>query len=121
MPLSDIAVDPTTGDLLMVDGDLVLLTDSGDALVQAIRVALRTWRGEWFLNATFGADYRGKILRKNPPRAQVMSEVRRVVEAVPGVRRVVQLAVDYDRAARRLDVTDGVVEADNNELLEFTG
>ena len=66
----DLKLDADTHDLVFEDGDLVIERDPGEVLAQRVRVRLRTWLGEWYLDAGFGTDYRGTIL--------VRSEERRV-------------------------------------------
>ena len=112
MATTDLELDPDTHDLVVRDGELQIQRDEGEVVTQRIRTRLRTWCGEWFLDAAFGVDYFGKILIKAPSLEQVLAEVREQIEAVPGVRRIVQLDVDYDAAGRILRITDGVVETD---------
>lgn len=61
-----------TNDLVIENGDMVLV-DHEQAIGQAIRDRLSTFRGEWFLDTQFGPDYRDEILVKNPPLELVTS------------------------------------------------
>jgi len=115
--LTDLPLDPDTHDLLFTGGDLVML-DPGDALAQRIRIRLRSWKGEWYLDSTFGVDYRGKVLVKNADRAVVANQFRSIVESTPGVARIVTFETDYDATARKMTITRCAVEADSGALVE---
>jgi len=103
------------GDLAIENGDLVLLTGA-DAIRQHLKIRLRTFKGEWFLDQRLGVPYFDKILVKNPSLPQVTSLYRKVITDTPGVTALLDLAVSLDNAARRLTVTfaaettDGPVE-----------
>lgn len=53
-----------TNDLIIDKGDIVMLSHS-QAIGQAIRDRLATFKGEWFLDLQFGPDYRKDTLLKN--------------------------------------------------------
>lgn len=49
-------------DLIMADGDLVLTTTRTEIAAQTLGITLKTYRGEWFLNTTFGVPYLQEII-----------------------------------------------------------
>lgn len=49
-------------DLIMDDGDLVLTTTRTEIAAQTLGITLKTYRGEWFLNTTFGVPYLQEII-----------------------------------------------------------
>ena len=107
----DARLDPATHDLAYVDGTVALTADEGETIAQRIRIRLRRWRGEWFLDGAAGVDYKGRIFRKGASLSGVLDELRREILGVPGVRRIVQLDVRYDRTTRTLTLSDILVEA----------
>lgn len=61
--------EDTSGDLVVENGSLQsLVHDEGvSEAAQRIRSRLLTVKGEWFLNVSFGLDYRGVIWKKSIP------------------------------------------------------
>lgn len=100
----DIALDPETGDLLMRDGDLVLISGA-EAIAQHIRMRLSCWLGEWVLDRTVGFPLVDRVFVANPNIPLISSLVRRTIEDTPGVVSVTALALDFDRSARTLSGT----------------
>ena len=115
VPQVDLELDPETHDLkLNEDGtDLVVLRDEPTVIAQRIRVRLRMWKGSWFFDADAYVDYRNKILIKSPQLSVVTGELRRVIESTPGVKRILQLEVDYDAEKRVFKAIDGIVELES--------
>ncbi len=81
-------------DLVFTEGRLTIVTGSA-ARAQRIRIALKHFRGEWFLDQNQGTDYFGKVLGKATDRAR-RAELRRRILGVPGVAEIqsIELAVD---------------------------
>ena len=61
----DLKLDDLTNDISLSSGDLVTVTGLEEA-GQRIRDRLKTFITEWFLDLSYGVDYLGKILVKNP-------------------------------------------------------
>lgn len=61
----DLKLDNLTNDISLSSGDLVTVTGLEEA-GQRIRDRLQTFITEWFLDLSYGVDYIGKILVKNP-------------------------------------------------------
>lgn len=55
--MSDLYLDPDTGDLSIVGGDLVAIVNKQDAALQSVRMILNTYKGEWFRNILFGVPW----------------------------------------------------------------
>lgn len=91
-------------DLTLEKGDLDLV-DGVDAIAQHLRIRLRTFKGEWFLDERIGVPFFDTILVKNANLAAVQSVLRRAVLTTPGITGIDQLDVDLDAATRVLTVT----------------
>ena len=90
-------IDPDTGDLELVDGDLVwLITDAqrADFMKQKIRSRLQFFLGEWFLNTAEGIPYYRDIFVKGVTLDDVRRIFRRAIASTPGVLRVTKLNVE---------------------------
>ena len=66
----DIALDPSTGDLVFENFDLALVSDV-DQVAQNLAIRLRFIEGEWFLNIFAGIPYYQYFFIKNPNQIQI--------------------------------------------------
>jgi len=111
-----------TDALLTLDGDLdirngtVSLVSGADAIIQRIRVRLRAFQGDWFLDLRFGVPYFGRILVRNVNEADIFQIYQEVIATTPGVVSVDELELTLptsdDRSLRvsaSVTVTDSVV------------
>lgn len=55
--MSDLYLDPITGDISIVGGDLVAIANKQNAALQSVRMILNTYKGEWFRNILFGVPW----------------------------------------------------------------
>jgi hypothetical protein len=109
----DLKLDPDTEDLVIADGDLVLVSGI-DAVAQLIRGYLLLFRGEWFLDESAGILYFEDILVKNPNLSAIREIFRQTLLEVPGVLSVESLSLELS-AERTLSV-DWKVDTDLGEL-----
>ena len=99
----DIAMNINNNDLILQDGDLLLI-DNAERCAQQILISLQFWYGEWFLNTSEGVPYLEYILIKNPNIAHVRQVLTEAIEQVEGVQSVDSMTIDFDRQGRRLAV-----------------
>jgi len=80
----DLKLDTGTNDLSIASGDIETITGADEA-GQRIHDRLTTFIGEWFLNLSYGVDYIGKILVKNPRTNVVSAHLRsEILKSVTG-------------------------------------
>lgn len=65
-------------DLDFSNGTLQQVTDI-DKVAQDLKVRLKTFWGEWFLNNKVGVKYREKILVKNPDLKDIEMHLRQII------------------------------------------
>ena len=82
------------GDLAVSGGALVFATDA-QAVVQAVRSRLLTFRGEWYLDLGYGVPYFEDVLVKNPNLPAIAATLRAQILSVPGVLEIVSFSFDY--------------------------
>jgi hypothetical protein len=94
------------------DNDLVIDTDlhfttGVDAVVQAARIALQMFRGEWFLDLDAGIPYWDSILgnRRDIAIAIARDEFRSALKELDDVLEVIRLDVEFDGATRIMSIT----------------
>lgn len=119
--MSDLRLKEDTYELQITNGDLVL-TSRNDAIRQHIVQRIKTFKGEWFLDADLGVPYYQEILKKNPNIQVVSSIFKNVILETPGVLELNSFDLDYDGPTRKLFVNmqvlgvDGPIEFDNLTL-----
>lgn len=99
----DIKLD-TTGDIDLTTGDLVLL-EGPDAIAQHLRIRLRFYLGEWYLDTRIGIPYFQTILVKGARLNIVRAIFRKVILTTPGVEGLRSLDLEYEGVTRKLTVT----------------
>ena len=99
----DLAMDMTTGDLALRDGD-VLLIDNAERVAQQILITLRFWLGEWFLDVQDGIPYLDYVLVKSPNLLHIRQIFTEAIEKVEGVQRVEEMKFAFDVKNRSLRV-----------------
>jgi len=108
LPQRDFLLDPATGDLKIVNGDLVL-SSGRDSVRQAITQALSLYKGEWFLDLDEGLPMFEEILVKDatggPNFGAVRELLRQAILGCPGVKSVSDIALTYNAATRRATAT----------------
>lgn len=99
----DLAMDMATGDLVLHDGD-VLLIDNAERVAQQILITLRFWLGEWFLDTKDGIPYLEYVLVKSPNLLHIRQIFTETMEKVDGVKRVEEMNLTFDVKNRSLRV-----------------
>ncbi len=97
----DLLLDPVTGDLAVLQGDLSLVADV-NAIMQEAELTLGFLLGEWFLDITQGIPYLQTVLVKSPNLAAIESVFRDALLGVAGISSVQVMALDFNRSARKL-------------------
>lgn len=114
----DLLLVVNTNDLDVSTGDLQL-TSGVDGIAQHLRIRLRFFLGEWFLDPRVGVPYFQELLVKNPGTSVVRTIIRDVVVTTPGVATMNNFVTSYDGATRKLDVSFTAITT-SGEPLEFT-
>jgi hypothetical protein len=107
--------DPSSGDLVLVNGNLALAQTPQVEAAQAALNAFNLWQGEWFLDTTIGVPYYQLILgRKNVKVAT--KALRTVLEAVPQIASVQAFTAVLDAPSRKLTVTFQATAVDGSAV-----
>ncbi len=107
----DIALNATTHDLEISEYDL-LGVGGVDEVAQHLRVALRLFQGEWYLDEFAGIPYYRDVLVSAPDVRYVESLFRREILSTPEVERLADFSMTYDRSARTLTATFEAVSSE---------
>lgn len=91
----DIVVDPING---------ITFVSGIDGVAQLVRIALRLFRGEWFLDLDAGVPYLQTILGQKFNAETLREEIVKAVVVVEGVVEITELTIDFDNATREVSV-----------------
>lgn len=113
--MSDLKLDPVTHDLDLSTNDLQIV-GGDDAIVQQLAIRLQFFLGEWFLDQNVGIPYWTEVFVKDPRLTAIRSFYREAILTTPGIAALTELALEFDRAARRLRVLFTAVKDDGGPL-----
>ena len=101
----DLLLNPATGDLWLDASGSPQFSRGLTAVAQGIWIALRMFRGEWFLNLDAGFPWYQDILGHRYNQAQMLDDFRTAILAVPGVDHLASLTCQFDTATRTATVS----------------
>lgn len=99
--MSDFRIDPAADNDITVAGGRFEIVTGPEARAQRISIALKHFRGEWFLDANAGTDYFGRILGKSTDLSR-RAELRRRILEIPGVHEIRSMNLSIDPRTRAL-------------------
>jgi len=102
--MNDIALDPMTGDLLIVDLGASLVTDI-DQIAQNLAIRLKFFLGEWYLNILVGLPFYQYFFIKDPNQIQVETFLMDEIANTSGVDQITSFSTSYDARNRLFDVS----------------
>lgn len=82
--MSSWQLDPDTNDLVVENGSPIVITGA-EEVRQQLRLNLREWYGEWFLDVTRGVPYLEEIFVKLPDPSRIDLILKRIILETPGV------------------------------------
>lgn len=111
----DLKINKLNNDLSIASGDIETIKGIDEA-GQRIRDRLLTFIGEWFLNLSFGVDYIGRIMVKNPRTSVVSAHLRsEILKSADGKITAFSsniedrvLTVNYDMIIDKESITDEI-------------
>ena len=113
----DLALDDTDNLTIGTDQEISTVSDGYD-VAQAVKIAVRSWLNEYFIDQNFGVDYLKKIFTKPFSKAQAQREMRRVINDVEGVRSIKSLTFNPDLNNRQLNMTCEIYTIYGSETVE---
>lgn len=114
--MSDLALDPVTGDLLVQGGDLVI-AKGATAIAQDWARRMSLFRGEWKLDRRVGIDYRGLIFADRRPANALLRHVfETVTRDTAGIQSLERLEFTFEPSTRELEVNASVTTVAGDAL-----
>jgi hypothetical protein len=114
-----IKLNPLTGDIDLTNGQMTLIEGS-EAIRQKLRIGIRMFQGEWFLDTRLGLPYYQRILPKTANRDDIAILFKRAILSCDGVLSVSNLTFSFTAATRLLTISfvaviDGGVKVPVND------
>lgn len=105
----DIKIDQDTRDIVIVNGELQLVTGA-EAVAQRIWDVLHTFAGEWFADLTYGIPYKRDIMIKDP-QLPIVTEILKenILDEAGEGSRFGRFDLLFDSTARVLDLQADVL------------
>lgn len=115
--MKDFKLD-TFGQLDLSSGDLQFVTGA-DAVAQHLKIRLRFFSGEWFLDTRIGIPYFASFFVKQPNLSAIESIYRRAITTTPGVDKLERYDQTFDRDTRELSVSFSARLAGDDVATDF--
>lgn len=112
----------TTLDDIDFSTDDAVLLDGIEAIAQHVKIRLRFFFSEWFLDQRIGVPYYKDILIKNANENIIREILRKVIVETPGIDSLEEFNFifgDEERRTRKLKI-NFLAKADTGEELSFT-
>lgn len=127
--MTDLLLDPDTGDLCILNGELCIITTEEELTRQAIIITLNTFKGEWFRNIDYGTPWieneNNKIaLLGKTSRSFVDSQIRLAIKSLPEVVSISEYSSTFNQITGEMSISVGVISKNGNLVLvneSFTG
>ncbi len=100
----DLELDEDCEDIIVPNLDLSLI-DGTVQVKQALCIALRTFRGEWFLDNDAGVPYFESVLVKTPDISEINSILKAEILKVTNVNKILEFSSTFDAPNRELSVS----------------
>lgn len=100
--MNDFLLDPLTHDLDTRSLGMKIVSGA-EAVIQNIRIKLKLWTGEWFMDTEAGTPYLEDILGKRISLAGALAAIRASIMEVDGVQTITKFDYQFDRKIRKLD------------------
>jgi hypothetical protein len=112
------------GDIARVDGNILLLTTYQEAVKQRLQIKLRTFKGEWWLDTSYGIPYHDtgdgrSIIGKGYTKADVDSLYLTEIKQDPDVIAIDYFNSTYNGYTRQYDLNFEVKAREGNLRLDI--
>ncbi len=97
--MKDLKLDPVTWDLAVEDHDLAFV-EGVDRVVQSLKIRLRTYLGEFFLDTTVGVPYFQDVLVKNPDLNNIEAVLRSIILEDAEITEVTSFVRNFNTSSR---------------------
>lgn len=119
--MTDLLIDQNTNDLVIENGDWVLITDEVTLCRQAVVMTLKTFKGEWFADSTFGTPW---LANENNPiqilgkvdKGVLDSKVKTEILSNPEVDSIISYTSKLDKVTGKLTINVSVLSPSGSTI-----
>lgn len=111
----------SSNDLYFVNGRLALIegNNSDVEILQRIKIRLRFFKSEWFLNVEHGIPYFQEILGSKALDINIIETIlREQILDVQGVKQILESSIDYDPNDRKVLYTVKIISINNTVITD---
>jgi hypothetical protein len=101
--MADLRLD-NTGDIEISNFSFGLTTDTTDAIIQKLRIKLRWFLGEFFLDISLGIPFIEKVLVKAPNLSDIDFIFKSEILSVVGVSQILNYNTEFNTSLRKYTV-----------------
>ena len=98
--VNDILLDSQTHDLVIQNGQLLLINDQSKSVAQRLKIVLQTFQGEWFANIQTGVPYYQGIFGLRGTKTFADVAIRSAILGVDGVVSIQTFSSNIDNRTR---------------------
>lgn len=91
-------------DLSITNGDIALCDDENHAIAQALKICLKTFAGEWFLDENVGLPYMTHILGQKNSERFLRRLVFEAAKSVPGIIDLKEFIIEQGQDQRSVSI-----------------
>lgn len=100
----DILVDQESGDVIFSNGETLTSQDLSHSVTQRLYVHFRTFKGEWFMDNTYGVPWFQLLGKKGITKSYVDRVLQEEAFKVRGVKEIVSWESSLDVRKRHYEV-----------------
>ena len=116
----DLLLDPTTNDLIFVNGQATVTQTQSEIVAQRLKITLYTFLGEWFLDTSIGVPYFQQIFGKIKSKAAIDVIFQNIISADEGVVEIKEFTSTLGTADRGYTMTFKVRVSDDTVTDDIT-
>ena len=116
--MTTLALD-NNNDFFFKDNKIAIISGNNtDAeILQRLRVRLKFFKGEWFLNTDHGLPYFQDILGSKDLDINIIESIfREQILQVKGVREIIETSIDYNHSERTIIYSINIISINNTVI-----
>lgn len=118
--MSDIMLDPLTGDISISKNMVRLTTSNAEEVRQKVEIRLKTFRGEWFANVRAGLPYFQSMFGRNVTKSFIDTQIKTTVLKTSGVISMKEFSSSINPKTREYSAIIKVITDEGIVVIDFT-
>ena len=118
--MSDIMLDPLTGDISISKNMVRLTKTNAEEVRQKVEIRLKTFRGEWFANVRAGLPYFQSMFGKNITKSFIDTQIKTTVLKTSGVTSMKEFSSSINPKTREYSANIKVITDEGVVVINFT-